>query len=318
MSGQSSRGGVVAVHAHPDDETLTSGALLATAAAAGLPATVVTCTRGERGEVIGAEHHALEGDGPALARHREAEIATAMRALGGAAQVFLDQLPGPDRRYVDSGMAWIDGLSAAGAAADLPEGALVAAELDETAGRLAAWLRERRPDLLVADEPGGGYGHPDHLRAHRIVLRATELLGDDAPALAWAVDDAAELRSARSALAEDPLVAQLIAEHAAPSTTRQGPFSLPDPTGVLPAMARTAPGAGFTVPVAPVRSALLAALAAHATQVQAVTALDGPAVVGCYALSNGALAPVLPVERYEWADPERTAPVPAAQADAVA
>lgn len=308
----------MAVHAHPDDETLTSGALLATTVAAGLPATVVTCTRGERGEVIGARHRALEGDGVALARHREAEIAAAMRALGGVTQVFLDQLPGPDGRYVDSGMAWIDGLSAAGAAADLPEGALVAADLDETAGRLAAWLRERRPDLLVSYESGGGYGHPDHVRAHRIVRRAAALLGEDAPALAWAVDDAAELRSARSALASDPLVARLVTEHAGPSSTRQGPFSLPDPAGPLPAMARTAPAPGFAIPVAPVRPALLAALAAHATQVQAVTALDGPDAVGCYALSNGALAPVLPVERYEWADPDRTAPVPAAQSDAVA
>ncbi|MBW0253823.1 PIG-L deacetylase family protein [Cellulomonas sp. PS-H5] len=87
-------GGVLAVHAHPDDETLSTGALLATWAAAGLPATVVTCTRGERGEVIGARWAALEGDGEALARHRERELAAAVASLG-ATQHFLDALPLP-------------------------------------------------------------------------------------------------------------------------------------------------------------------------------------------------------------------------------
>lgn len=304
----------MAVHAHPDDETLTSGALLSSAVRAGRPATVVTCTRGERGEVIGAAQHALEGDGPALGRHREIEIAAAMTALGGVDQVFLDALPGPATRYVDSGMAWVEGLSHAGAAAELPPGALVAAELDETAGRLATWLAVRAPELLVTYEPGGGYGHPDHIRTHQIVLRAVELLGDDAPALAFAVSSAQELRAAYRALANDPTVAALIDAHRDPAlvATREGPLTLPD--GTLPVMAREAVPPGFAVPVAPVRAQVLAALAAHATQVQAVTALDLPEALGCYALSNGALAPVLPVERYQWADPARTVPQPYAVA----
>lgn len=295
----------MAVHAHPDDETLTSGVLLSAAVAAGVPATVITCTRGERGEVIGPLHDVLEGDGPALARHREQEIAAAMTALGGVEQEFLDRLPGPVVSYVDSGMAWVAVSSQAGAAARIPVDALVAADLDAQAQRLADWLRDRNPDLLVTYEPGGGYGHPDHVRTHQIVMRAVESLGAQAPAVAWAVDAADEVRAAQRALAEDPRVADLIVAHADPAlaATRQGPLSLPDPEGPLPAMARTAPAAGFTLPF---RAQVLTALAAHATQVQAVTALSGPRAAGCYALSNGVIAPVLPVERYVWADPART------------
>ncbi|MEV7973247.1 PIG-L family deacetylase [Cellulomonas sp. NPDC089187] len=303
----------MAVHAHPDDETLTSGVLLSTAVAADLPTTVITCTRGEQGEVIGPLRAELEGNGPALGAYRETEIAAAMRALGGVEQRFLDQLPGPAVRYVDSGMAWMDGFAQAGAAAELPADALVAGDLDAQAGRLAAWLGERRPALVVTYEPGGGYGHPDHVRTHRIVRRAAELMGVAAPPVAWAVALGADLHAAYRVLADDADVAALIAAHAdlAWASSRQGPFTLPDPAGSLPAMARTRPGAGFIVPVWPVRGAVLDALGAHATQVQAVTALERrPALAGCYALSNGVLAPILPEERYEWADPSRTVDLP--------
>lgn len=200
-------GGVLAVHAHPDDETLTSGALLATWAAAGLPTTVVTCTRGERGEVIGARLAHLEGDGPGLARHREHELAAALAALAVREHHVLDRLPPPapvpvpvlgeravdaasrspegtatapstaSTRYEDSGMAWL-ATGRAGAAADLPPRAFVGVPLDEAAGRLALLLRARRPDLVVTYEPGGGYGHPDHVRAHQVTMRAVTLATD--------------------------------------------------------------------------------------------------------------------------------------------
>jgi len=301
-------GGVLAVHAHPDDETLATGALLATWAAAGLPATVVTCTRGERGEVIGAPLAALEGDGPALAAHREREVAAAVAALG-AEQVFLDALPGTgpggpgDVRYEDSGMAWL-GTGQAGAAAELPPRALVGVPLDEAAGRLAGLLRARRPDMVVTYEPGGGYGHPDHVRAHALTMRAVELAAAPdgrAPAVAWAVAPAAALRAGYAALATDPAARAVLAEHADDRrATRESPLALPDPDGPLPSLATDAP-VDLDVPVAPVRDRVLAALRAHATQVQAVRALDGPAAVACYALSNLVLAPVLPRESYRWA-----------------
>ena len=312
-------GGVLAVHAHPDDETLSTGALLATWAAAGLPATVVTCTRGERGEVIGAPLAALEGDGPALARHRERELADAVAALG-ATQVFLDTLPlpadlaevdpgagggGSGARYEDSGMAWV-GAGRAGAAGEVPARALVAVPLDVAAGRLAGLLRERRPDLVVTYEPGGGYGHPDHVRAHAITMRAVELAvaaaADGwAPAVAWAVAPAAVLRAGYAALATDPGARAVLAAAADDRrSTREAPLALPDPAGALPSVATDAP-VDLAVDVLPVRDRVLAALRAHATQVQAVTPLDPPDAVACYALSNLVLAPVLPTESYIWA-----------------
>src|SRR6478735_5491101 len=224
-------GGVLAVHAHPDDETLSTGGLLATWAAAGLPATVVTCTRGERGEVIGARWASLEGHGAALAAHRERELAAAVASLG-ATQLFLDALPlpadpAPGARYEDSGMAWV-GTGRAGAAGDVPAGALVSVPLDVAAARLAGLLRARRPDLVVTYEPGGGYGHPDHVRAHAITMRAVELAagaGEDrwAPAVAWAVAPAAALRAGYAALAADPgaraVLAAAVADRRA---TREG------------------------------------------------------------------------------------------------
>ncbi len=378
------------MHAHPDDETLTSGALLATWAAAGLPVTVVTCTRGERGEVIGAALAHLEGDAAALAAHRETELVAATRALG-ARQVFLDTLPTPDRaaraadagsesraiapaarstdagaRYEDSGMAWV-GTGQAGAAGDPPPAAFVAAGLDEAAGRLAVLVRERQPDLLVTYEPGGGYGHPDHVRAHAVAMRAVELAADrgwagaavepgraagtaaedDAtgaggpgrtpgpdrsvdptsaarrgrpwrvPGVLWAVTDPAVLRAGYAALAADPTVRALVdasAAHAARAgrtgsravAARQAPLTLPDPAGPLPSVADGRP-VDVAVPVAPVLAPVLAALRAHATQVQAVTPLDAEGVVACLALSHRVLAPVLAEETYAWAPGHRAA-----------
>lgn len=341
-------GGVLAVHAHPDDETLTSGALLASWAAAGLPATVVTCTRGERGEVIGAALAPLEGDGPALAAHREHELARAVAALG-ATQHFLDTLPAPDHasapgveraqsvartadratlsarsvpqaaRYEDSGMAWV-GTGLAGAAEEVPERAFVRVPLDEAAGRLAGLLRRLRPELVVTYEPGGGYGHPDHVRAHEVTMRAVALAADPgwpgwpgtdrpadahpaphAPAVAWAVQDPAALRAGYAALAHDPAARAVLAEAAGDRrATREAPLVLPDPAGPLPSVAG-AGAADLLVDVTPVRDRVLAALRAHATQVQAVRPLDHPDAVACMALSNLVLEPVLPVEAYRWA-----------------
>jgi N-acetyl-1-D-myo-inositol-2-amino-2-deoxy-alpha-D-glucopyranoside deacetylase len=307
-------GGVLAVHAHPDDETLSTGALLATWAAAGLPATVVTCTRGERGEVIGAALAHLEGDGPALAAHREHELAAAARALG-VTQRFLDALPlpgpagaDPVARYEDSGMAWV-GTGRAGAAAEVPAGALVAVPLDEAAGRLAGLIRERRPDLVVTYEPGGGYGHPDHVRAHAIATRAVELAADAwTPAVAWAVAPAAALRAGYAALAADPRARAVLAARADDRrATREAPLALPDPDGPLPSVAVDGP-VDLVVDVLPVRYRVLAALRAHATQVQAVEPLDHPDAAGCHALSNLVLAPLLPREAYRLAP--GTAPLP--------
>jgi len=145
-------GGLLAVHAHPDDETLATGGLLATWARAGRPVTVVTCTRGELGEVIGGELAHLAGDGPALAAHRETELAGALGALGVADHVFLDTVA-PPARFVDSGMAWA-GAGRAGRVAHLPDDAFVA----------SAWTTPRAGSPGAARPPAGRRGH---LRARR-------------------------------------------------------------------------------------------------------------------------------------------------------
>ncbi|MFC8798884.1 PIG-L family deacetylase [Promicromonospora sp. NPDC057138] len=189
------------MHAHPDDETLSTGALIASRVAAGWPVCVVTCTRGERGEVIArpgttSEGRAgLEGDGPALGAYRETELAAALVRLaddadGAVEQVFLDALPIADPqvtgvarasdasvRYEDSGMAWV-APGVAGPAPDSPSTAFARVPLDESAGRLAGLIRARRPAVVATYEPGGGYGHPDHRRVHEVTVRALELAAD--------------------------------------------------------------------------------------------------------------------------------------------
>ncbi|WP_246012173.1 PIG-L family deacetylase [Myceligenerans xiligouense] len=322
-------GGLLAVHAHPDDETLSTGALLATWAAAGRPVTVVTCTRGERGEVLAlagttSEGLAvLEGDGPALAAHRERELALATAALG-VDQVFLDRTtparpggtggrPGPfsgdrpglpagpaaagDRgagqRYEDSGMEWVR-PGVAGPAADSPPTAFARVPLDEPARRLAGLIGELRPAVVATYEPGGGYGHPDHIRAHDVTVRALALLTeDDAPAIPelWqAVAPADEVRDARRALAAS--------REARAAAVRHG-MTLPDPGEPLPPFAKDdLPGRVEHVAVAPVLDRVLTAMRAHATQVQHATHAPGPGILGFYALSNGVVAPVVERETY--------------------
>ncbi|WP_418277622.1 PIG-L family deacetylase [Isoptericola jiangsuensis] len=303
-------GPLLAVHAHPDDETLATGALLAAWARAGEATCVVTCTRGERGEVIDSASHPtglahLAGDGPALAVHRERELHAALAALGVTDHVFLDAVGGHDDgtpvRLEDSGMAWV-GPGVAGPAPDSGPAAFVRAPLDDAASRLAAVVRDRRPAVVVTYEAGGGYGHPDHVRAHDVTVRALELAADATaplPGGPWAatrwevVAPSSAVRAARATLGADPGVRRLLADG----------FTLPDPDGELPPVAVAdgevtgrGPGEGVVeVDVAAVLDPLLAALRAHRTQVQQVAPLDAPGVVARYALSNDELAPVLAV-----------------------
>lgn len=278
--------GLLAVHAHPDDETLSTGALLAAWAAAGLPTTVVTCTRGERGEVIGRRLAHLAGDPAALAAHRLTELAAALAALGVDDHVVLDEVAG-DGPWVDSGMIW-QGESRAAIGADVPEGAFALVDVDTAAERLARVVRERRPTVLVSYEPEGGYGHPDHVQAHRVAMRAVELAADGAdgwavPCVLWSALDADALEAGRAACGADP----------APGLR----------TAVgrpLPSAAVQADAVDVRVDVLPVVEQVVAALGAHATQVQAVRRLpesDG-AALGCYALSDAVVQPLLAAEAY--------------------
>jgi N-acetyl-1-D-myo-inositol-2-amino-2-deoxy-alpha-D-glucopyranoside deacetylase len=154
---------LVAVHAHPDDETLATGVALAHHAAAGDEVHVITCTLGEEGEVIPAELGHLEGSDE-LGPHRAREIARAAAALG----VRHHWLGGDVPRWRDSGMA--------GSPAAAHPRALAGAPVEEVAAVLVEQLATLRPDVVVTYDPEGGYRHPDHVQTHRVTVAALALL----------------------------------------------------------------------------------------------------------------------------------------------
>ena len=152
------------VHAHPDDESLETGATMAKYAAQGTQVTLVTCTLGEMGEVIPADlaHLAADADG-GLGEHRIGELAAACAALGVTDHRFL----GGPGRWRDSGMM--------GTPANDGPGCFWRADVDEAARELLAIMTEVRPQVLVTYDARGFYGHPDHIQAHRVSWRAFEL-----------------------------------------------------------------------------------------------------------------------------------------------
>ncbi len=163
--------GLLLVHAHPDDETIATGATMAHYAAAGVPVTLVTCTLGEEGEIHVPELAGLAADrADQLGGYRIAELAAACAALGVTDHRFL----GGAGRYRDSGMM--------GTPANDHPRCFWRADVDEAAAYLVEIIREVRPRVLVTYDPNGIYGHPDHIQAHRVAMRAVELAGDDAPA----------------------------------------------------------------------------------------------------------------------------------------
>ncbi|MEW9553512.1 N-acetyl-1-D-myo-inositol-2-amino-2-deoxy-alpha-D-glucopyranoside deacetylase [Nonomuraea sp. NPDC050783] len=152
------------VHAHPDDESIGTGATMARYAAEGAHVTLVTCTLGEEGEVI-PEHlaHLAADREDTLGPYRIGELDAACRALGVEDHRFL----GGPGRWRDSGMM--------GAATNEHPKAFWRADLDEAAGELVGAIREVRPQVLVTYDANGFYGHPDHIQAHRVARRAFEL-----------------------------------------------------------------------------------------------------------------------------------------------
>ena len=171
---------VVFAHAHPDDETLATGALIQHLTRSGVAVAVVTATRGELGAVVPGPLSALEGT-PELEPHRVGELTAALRALGAEGPYFLGDPPAraiglAPRRYTDSGMRWIT-PTVAGPGGQAGPDAFTAAEVAEAAADLAAFLRFWRADLVVSYESDGGYGHPDHVHAHHVGVHAAELAG---------------------------------------------------------------------------------------------------------------------------------------------
>jgi N-acetyl-1-D-myo-inositol-2-amino-2-deoxy-alpha-D-glucopyranoside deacetylase len=159
------------VHAHPDDETIGTGATMAKYVAEGTQVTLVTCTLGEEGEVLVPELRHLASDhDDTLGRHRVGELETAMKELGVTDHRFL----GGQGRYRDSGMVWhADGHATAGE--EVKEGTFWCADLSQAAAELVEVVREVRPQVLVTYDDFGGYGHPDHIQAHRVATYAASL-----------------------------------------------------------------------------------------------------------------------------------------------
>jgi N-acetyl-1-D-myo-inositol-2-amino-2-deoxy-alpha-D-glucopyranoside deacetylase len=153
------------VHAHPDDETINNGATMAMYVAAGYNVTLVTCTRGEEGEILVPELQHLAADKEdGLDQIREVELANAMKALGVTDHRFLGA---PDHRYRDSGMM--------GTPSNENPNVFWQADLDSASQDLVKIILEVKPDVLVTYDDFGGYGHPDHIQAHRVAMRAAEL-----------------------------------------------------------------------------------------------------------------------------------------------
>jgi N-acetyl-1-D-myo-inositol-2-amino-2-deoxy-alpha-D-glucopyranoside deacetylase len=153
------------VHAHPDDETINNGVTMAKYAASGAQVTLVTCTRGEEGEVLVTELANLASDkDDKLGEHREVELKDAMAQLGINDFRFLGA---PNKKWRDSGMM--------GTTQNERGDVFWQADLDEASYELVKIILEIKPQVLITYDEFGGYGHPDHIKAHRVAMRAAEL-----------------------------------------------------------------------------------------------------------------------------------------------
>lgn len=175
---------VLFVHAHPDDETLSTGGTIATLIESGSHVTLLTLTRGEQGEVVPPDLAHLANDPEALGSHRATELAEAAAALGIRDRRILGdanaRLAGrAPRRYRDSGMVWVGGDEDAVAAPrdELDPESLLAADYGEIVTDVATVVADVRPTAIVSYDANGGYGHPDHILAHDAASHAAEVLG---------------------------------------------------------------------------------------------------------------------------------------------
>jgi len=263
------------VHAHPDDETISNGATMAKYTAAGAHVTLVTCTLGEEGEVLvpGLAHLAADQE-DRLGAHRKTELAAAMRVLG----ISDYRLLGGTGRYRDSGMMGVPSN-------DRPDSFWLA-DLDEASAHLVAVIREVRPQVLLTYDENGGYGHPDHIQAHRVAMRAAELAGVDGyrpqPGESWEIP-----KVYWNALPDSVLREGLRRLRDAGDATA---FEGLDPDGEIPF---TTPDELVTTQVDAEEhvEAKMDAMRAHATQIT----VDGP----FFALSNNAGSRIWGVEYYQ-------------------
>lgn len=154
---------LLAVRPHPDDESSATGGILGKYGKLGWRTAVVCCTRGEEGEIRDPDL-VYEEAFPRLGQIREQELRAACAVLNVAELHLLG--------YRDSGMA--------GTPSNQHPEAFCNADLDEAGARLARIIRRLRPRVVVTEQEGGSYGHPDHIQCHRVTMRAWELCADPA------------------------------------------------------------------------------------------------------------------------------------------
>ena len=181
MEGHGVERSLLLVHAHPDDESIGTGATMAKYAAEGARVTLVTCTLGELGEIIPPDLRHLFPD--ELGQHRIGELDRACAALGVSDHRFL----GGEGHYRDSGMMGLPDN-------DDPR-CFWRANVDEAAAALAAIIDEVAAEVIVTYDANGFYGHPDHIQAHRVTRRAHELTGGTAKLYATAIPRSALARA---------------------------------------------------------------------------------------------------------------------------
>lgn len=267
---------LLVVHAHPDDETIGTGVTMAKYAAEGTQVTLVTCTLGEEGEVLVPDLVHLAADQQdALGQHRIGELSEAMSILGVEDHRFL----GGPGRFRDSGMMGVESNDRSDC--------FWRADLLDAASELVAVIRETRPQVVVTYDDFGGYGHPDHIQAHRITHYAIELAESASfrPDLgpAWSVQKVYWTAFPRSIIREG--IQALQAAGSESEFASMDPDDLPfacDDSLITTAI----DGAQFT-------EAKMEALAAHRTQVT----VDG----GFFALSNNLGSQVWGTEYYRLA-----------------
>ncbi len=264
------------VHAHPDDESLATGATIAHYAARGADVRVVTCTLGEEGEVIGDRWAELAADrADQLGGYRIGELTAALHALGVGAPSYL----GGAGRWRDSGMRGTPKRR---------RQRFIDADERAAVGAVVAIIREQRPHVVVTYDPAGGYGHPDHVHAHTVTTAAVAASGLAAgasefpgepwavPKFYWSVFSTQAFEAALSALAPEDLRPEWL-------LPAKEEFTFGYDDGDIDAVVETDAAA---------RAAKTAALAAHATQV-----VVGPTGRAC-ALSNNVALPIVGHEHY--------------------
>ncbi|MFI5588012.1 N-acetyl-1-D-myo-inositol-2-amino-2-deoxy-alpha-D-glucopyranoside deacetylase [Amycolatopsis sp. NPDC051758] len=246
------------VHAHPDDESITTGATIARYAAEGAEVTVVTCTLGEEGEVM-AGLPELAGLGAwaadQLGGYRVAELKAACAALGVSRHRYL----GGTGRWRDSGMAGTPSAS--------HPRAFTGGAIEEQAAQLAEIIEEAQPQVVVTYDAFGGYGHPDHVRAHEITMAAAPRARSVARVFHTVASKSAVRAGLAALRAGDPPAYRVPPDDELPATPDEEITTTLDVTAYLPAK--------------------VAALRAHATQ---LTVVDG--AVPYFALTNEIAQPI--------------------------